>query len=262
MLNPMPDQLIHFHENMSDINLDGFFGFCKVEITKPKGLIYPLLPYRKDGLINHPTGKFTGIYFSEELKAIKAQGYKVKLIEGYEFYKTFLFESFINDFYAQKKNSIGAERFIAKMHLNTLYGYFGRSLNLLETIIVKNNKLNDFTLNHKIKNLYQINDDYSCVLTNKDFNVNNFIKSKVAIASAVTAYARIEMLKIKVYCLKNNIKLFYSDTDSIFIDKPLPSKMIGIFLSSSSLFKKRFFLFAIFNQKINLETKIKGILLK
>jgi len=35
------------------------------------------------------------------------------------------------------------------------------------------------------------------------------------------------MIKIKNYCIKNNIKIYYTDTDSIFIDKPLPSKMIG-----------------------------------
>ena len=65
------------------------------------------------------------------------------------------------------------------------------------------------------------------MLTNKEFNENSFIKSNVAISSAVTSYARIEMLKIKIYCLKNNIKIYYTDTDSIFVDKPLPDYLIG-----------------------------------
>jgi DNA polymerase type B, organellar and viral len=227
MLKPMPHKLIKFHKDLSNHSLVNLFGFFKAEIITPKNLIYPLLPYRIDGLTLHPTGKFTGVYFSEELKAVEAQGYKLKLLEGYEFSKTNLFNSYIETFFEQKRTSKGTERFIAKLHLNTLYGYFGRSLDLLETVIVKNDKLNEFSLNKKIKNLYEINSEYSSVLTNKEFNENSFIKSNVAIASAVTSYARIEMIKIKVYCLKNNIKIYYTDTDSIFTDKPLPNKMIG-----------------------------------
>jgi DNA polymerase type B, organellar and viral len=45
-----------------------------------------------------------------------------------------LFSDYVNNFYEQKKNSIGPKRFIAKMHLNQLYGIFGRRHDLLETI--------------------------------------------------------------------------------------------------------------------------------
>ena len=57
-----------------------------------------------------------------------------------------------------------------------------------------------------------------------ELNVEN--KSNVAIASAVTSYARVHMLKLKKYCIENNIKIFYFDTDSLFIDKPLPTSFI------------------------------------
>ena len=46
--------------------------------------------------------------------------------------------------------------------------------------------------------------------------------SNVAIASAVTAYARIHMIQFK-----NNENCFYTDTDSIFTDKPLDIKFMG-----------------------------------
>jgi hypothetical protein len=48
------------------------------------------------------------------------------------------------------------------------------------------------------------------------------VKSNVAIAAAVTAYARIHMIKYK---LSSNI--YYTDTDSIFIDESLPDNEIG-----------------------------------
>lgn len=51
-----------------------------------------------------------------------------------------------------------------------------------------------------------------------------FVKSNVAIASAVTSYARIEMIKYKTL---PNVILYYTDTDSIFINKELPQELVG-----------------------------------
>lgn len=46
----------------------------------------------------------------------------------------------------------------------------------------------------------------------------------ISIASAITAYARIHMSQFKN---NPNFNLFYSDTYSIYIDKPLPDSMIS-----------------------------------
>ena len=53
-------------------------------------------------------------------------------------------------------------------------------------------------------------------------SVNFEVKSNVALAAAVTAYARIHMIQFK-----NNENCFYSDTDSIFTNKPLNIKFMG-----------------------------------
>ncbi len=50
----------------------------------------------------------------------------------------------------------------------------------------------------------------------------NNIKSNVAIASAVTAYARIHMIPFKTLD-----SCYYTDTDSVFLVKPLDNKLIG-----------------------------------
>jgi hypothetical protein len=54
----------------------------------------------------------------------------------------------------------------------------------------------------------------------------------VSIAAAITAYSRIHMSQFK-----NNpdFKLYYSDTDSIDIDKPLNEKFIGKYLGQMKL---------------------------
>ena len=54
-------------------------------------------------------------------------------------------------------------------------------------------------------------------------NINKHVKSNVAISAAVTAYARIERIKFKI---NPTYKIFYTDTDSIFINKPLPDHLV------------------------------------
>jgi hypothetical protein len=125
------------------------------------------------------------------------------------------------------------------MHLNTLYGYFGRKLDLLETKNVLTSELSLYLTTRVIKNIININDQISTLLmeTNlntkliKDLNIefenefeNNFrmVKSNVAIAAAVTAYARIIMIPYKL--LPGTV---YTDTDSIFTTDTLDPNLIG-----------------------------------
>lgn len=69
MLKKMPFNFKGFIKNMSNINLDNFFGFVKVEVTCPSNVLKPLLPYRINGRTIFPNGKWIATYFSEELKA-------------------------------------------------------------------------------------------------------------------------------------------------------------------------------------------------
>jgi len=75
--------------------------------------------------------------------------------------------------------------------------------------------------------------DYDLINEIKDSNKLDLItsfrndKSQVGIAAAVTAYARIEMMEYKILLTKLGIKLYYTDTDEIFIDGNLPQDLIG-----------------------------------
>jgi hypothetical protein len=130
------------------------------------------------------------------------------------------------------------------MHLNTLYGYFGRKQTLIETKNVLKEDLNHYYGTYTIFSEIDINENISTILmsTNLDYSLineikddlgiellSNFkkVKSNVAIAAAVTSYARIEMMKLKIMLIKLGIKLYYTDTDSFFTDKELPSYLIG-----------------------------------
>jgi hypothetical protein len=175
------------------------------------------------------------------LKAITKYGYKVELIKVYNFSKATIFDKYIEYFYNIKKFASGALRDISKMHLNTLYGYFGRSKTLIETKNVYTKDLNKYYGSYAIFSEIKINSDISTILMSSNLNyelineikeettldlITSFrnVKSNVAIAAAVTSYARIEMMKYKTL---PGIKLFYTDTDSIIVEGPIPSEFIG-----------------------------------
>ena len=166
-------------------------------------------------------------------------GYQFKFIEAYEFNKIDLFTDYVNHFYDQKRNSVGPERFIAKMHLNQLYGIFGRKHDLLETRNIYIEDLDEFICTRVIKTILPINDKIITLLMHKNIkddliiklnsclelklsNQYSLVKANVAISSAVTSYARIHMIPFKI-----DGSCVYTDTDSVFTRNKLDAKYIG-----------------------------------
>jgi len=128
--NPMPFKNLGWRKEIN--SLDSFFGFCLAEVTCPKSIVRPILPHSIGGKTVYPVGSWTGVYFSEELKAAKNYGYSIRPLRGYEFSSALLFNDYINHFYSIKANSSGPERYLAKLMLNSLYGLRGRSLTALK----------------------------------------------------------------------------------------------------------------------------------
>jgi DNA polymerase type B, organellar and viral len=261
MCNQMPIEFLGETEG-TNAKLEDIFGFAEARITTPKNMAIPLLPFKIDNETLHPLGSWIGVYFTEELKAVEKYGYKIELIKVYKFSQSNIFTKYIEYFYNIKKNSKGALRLIAKMHLNQLYGYFGRRKTLIETKNVYTNELLKYYGSYTIFSEIKINDQISTILmgVNLDYDlineikeemdlelITNFrkVKSNVAIAAAVTSYARIEMMKYKVL---PDIKIFYTDTDSIIIQGNLDHKFIGSELGlmkdelEGGLIKKAYFL--------------------
>nr|YP_010296721.1 DNA polymerase [Polyozellus multiplex]UMI33314.1 DNA polymerase [Polyozellus multiplex] len=225
MLKPMPFKFIKsFIPDNNNWSLnDKLFGFIKVEVTTSSNCNKILLPHRIDDKIVHSSGTCIETFFSEEIKLyLGKKNYKFRYLECYEFSKFYPFKFYVNTFYKIKAESKGIDRVIAKLLLNNLYGFFGRSYQLLKTFKINNNELNksmneseDIIINiqqfesYSIIKLIEINDSYQ-------------IKSNVAISSAITAWARIIMYPyLMLPCV------IYSDTDSVFSTKSLDSKLIG-----------------------------------
>ena len=90
-----------------------------------------------------PTGVWIGTYFSEELKAVRNLnlGYTFEILEAHTYSRGQLFNSFVEHFFLIKKYSKGVARFLAKLCLNSLYGMFGRKLDVDEAVVVNTDSL-------------------------------------------------------------------------------------------------------------------------
>ena len=220
MLKTMPISII---ERIDKLNtLDNFFGFIECEVKcDPNSVKTPVLPHRVNNKNIYGYGEWTGVYFSEEIRACLKLGYTFKLGKAIRFDQYEIFNKYINEFFKDKASYLKGDprRDIAKLMLNSLYGYFGRSLDQNQISIT--DSMEDIGRSIDIDSNFFLNicKDTS---TNTGENGSRNINAHVAIASAVTAYARIHMMQFKIMD-----GVYYTDTDSIFTDRPLPDHLIG-----------------------------------
>jgi hypothetical protein len=140
---------------------------------------------------------------------------------------------------------------VSKLLLNSLYGRFGMDFELqfISNRIVTNDEIIDLMENNtnisevldleNSKSLITVLDENKLEDSNHDTSSGNI---SIGIASAVTSYARIYMSEIK---MKYKDSLYYSDTDSAFLDCELDSKYLGSGLGKWKLeydFKEAVFL--------------------
>lgn len=253
-LNPMPGLNSEYFEcYTSNIPLTPeLFGFFYCKIKTPDNYL-GLLPVKtKKGLI-FPIGEWEGCYFSEELKFAQENGYEITILKGYNFDRVNdVFKTYIEDIYKIKSNPANeAEKNVAKLLLNSLIGRLGMDFNKYITKTV-NEKEHDFIcstrdISHTVKiidDVYRVTFnpnvsksvcdtfglDYTTLLNSTNYEEGDTNKTyktvSMPVASAVLAYARIHMGRIKLYILNNNGKIYYTDTDSIVTDIALPDEMV------------------------------------
>lgn len=257
---------ISFLYNYGDeeLKLEDLFGFFKAEVEIDKMQIdkmqIGLLPLRtKDKGLIFPVGKFNGVWFSEELKFAKNNGYKIKIIEGYNFNKIKSpFKKYILDLYNLKLKNKGGGKFIYKSLLNNLIGRFGidikkavtKLLNqkefdlvmacceVISVMEVENNQSNskfvvkyipipvpEKCIANNIDYLDIINKGSKLISMKDDQSIYN--DASVMVTAMINSYARIWFNNFKLDLINKGYKIYYCDTDSIVIDKPLDNNFVG-----------------------------------
>ena len=169
-------------------------------------------------------------------------GYQFEILKGYQFKKTNIFSEYINKMYELRLQYLkgDAMNLTAKLLMNSLYGKFGMKSETTKIEILDNSNkelINSYLdkFNTNIVDIIYL-DSYTIIIYNTNIFMPDDLKNvfvddvfhaldvNIAIASAITAYGRIHMS-----ILKNNplFKLYYSDTDSAVVDRPLPAYMVG-----------------------------------
>jgi len=200
------------------------------------------------------------MYFSEELYNARKYGYKFEILWGYTFEKGVVFKDYVDTLYNLRKNYTKTDpmNLICKLLLNSLYGRFGMDDLFTYTYIISKADYPNFEKQEgvvdSIVDLIELGDNYLVQLKNPNVEIKTALDNgfethniNIAIAAAVTAYARIHMSQFKN---NPNINLYYSDTDSIYIDSPLPEYLV----SSTELGKMK--LEGIYDEAIFLTPKV------
>jgi hypothetical protein len=225
------------------------FGFFYCKITSPAYLEHPILQRRvktSDGLRTIAgLGAWTGWIFSGEMDNAMKHGYTFEILNGYQFNKGYIFKEYVETMYNLRLQYVKGHpmNLIAKLLMNSLYGKFGmKNQNTIVDIfntndITENNIFNDMldtygeNINHCIQldnYVVTVRDSLISLFTNpengEELDSYHGLDINIAVASAITSGARMWMS-----LLKNNplFKLYYSDTDSAVVDRPLPSHMVG-----------------------------------
>jgi len=256
-------------------NLD-LFGHFYCKVIAPENLLHPILQLHHkthNGIRTvAPLGKFEGWFFSEEVKNALNFGYEVEIVKGYIFERKIIFKKFVEDMYKLRTDHPKTHpiNYIAKIIMNSLYGRFGMDDNFNKIVIIPKEDFDNYPLakgDVEIEEVLEfdkhlllkiINKEVSKDITPGDHNIN------ISIAAAVTAYARIHMSQFKNN--PNLPNLYYSDTDSLYFDAPLPKKLVDDtklgFLKLEGIWDKALFLAPkVYALKNNNEEiiKIKGL---
>lgn len=231
---PMPCGAPVWKNNLESVDLDSLFGFIEAYVVCPTSIEHPFLPYKdKFGTLLFPTGKFIGVFYSEELKFARDLGYQIIPLRGYLFEKkSSPFESVISDLYESrleaKKAGDEPMTWVYKILMNSLYGRFGMNPESTVTEICNQKQYEELMKKDNFQSADKLTDHYYIVnyITNSSFVDDDDWKapkmSAVQLAAAITACARIHM-----YPHISRPDCYYTDTDSIVLGSPLSEDLIS-----------------------------------
>ena len=221
------------------------FGYFYCKITSPEYLENPILQRKiitSEGIRTIAgLGSWEGWIFSGEMDNAMKLGYTFEILKGYQFEKGYIFKDYVLKMYNLRMEYAKTHpmNLIAKLLMNSLYGKFGMKLDTTRIeMFDTSNEMENSIFNEllevsgeTLQDFIQIDSHFITVRKsilsykyNEEDDMFHGLDVNIAIASAITAGARMWMSVFKNNPLFN---LFYSDTDSVVVDKQLPEFMVG-----------------------------------
>ena len=207
-----------------------WFGMVKCYVKTTDFTMKPYLPYKdKDGKLTFPHFEEKKLLWitTEEWKFIidNKLGYDIEPLEilDYGNQKDYYFKDMVNDLFKAKKQAEedgnDARRAMAKIIINSLYGFWGIKLSENEQLHIQqfknDEKKSAFIQKHLCRNR---------LIDFEDVGDKTLIKTKeklegdcanIIIAQFTTSYARTELYKLMIDIKNKEGKTYYCDTDSV-----------------------------------------------
>ncbi len=207
--------------NSKNINKPGIYWIEYESIN----MNFPVLPHHrfKDGKLMFTNGKFIGAFWYEEIILFLEKGGKInKILYSITFDQyDYVFKEYVNFFTELRKKSESYNAF-GKLMINSMYGRLGMK-NINSYSFIEEYKNLDY-LRKKIDIIaYKELNEIILVEAENNKKLLNFLnisnkksKNNIVLASCITSKARIKLYKAQEEVIKNNGRILYSDTDSIF----------------------------------------------
>ncbi len=274
---PVLNDLGFFH-----YELDSFFGFAEATVFSFADFTKRfVLPHKMGtGNLCFPGGRFSGWFFSEELKLAKKFGYIILVKQTIRFDKSnYMFRKYLTKLAQVRENYDKSHPYntLAKLLGNGLYGRFAmRVENNPHYVAFNDSDVRKIIKKADIKELFVLhdlenNEIYSIDTQKKTSGITYDPRSskyivkqlhqKVApqISAAVSSYVRIQLAET----LNKDValKIGYVDTDSIFVEgdftpRNVDNNKIGYWKLESEfekayIFAQKFYYLLLINEKTN-----------
>lgn len=185
---------------------------------------YPILPIKNENRLMFVNGINTATFWFEEILLFQNYGGKIIEIKHALIYKNkgYPFKDFVQKFKSIREKG-GYYNIFGKLMINSLYGSMALSDKEIYTYITQSEiEFKDVLTNYNIKNFYKINKFYVVLIEmdskfRKKFKIEKEnAKRNVSYACAISSKARIKLYNLFNMVEKDNGRLLYCDTDSVF----------------------------------------------
>lgn len=200
------------------------FVKCTVEVDKSlnRPVYMTKVKFNNENRVMCATGTFLNqwVYLKEICYYYKLTNGKIKIDpnsikKGYTFQSKNIFKDYITDLF-KIKQSVTKDNplyLISKILMNSLYGRFGLKQELTEHNFMTNSEIEEMLMSCESTTIEDVIPldfiEKSLVITTKNSDEVS-LKSSIPIASAITAYARMERAEI---ILDESLDILYFDTD-------------------------------------------------
>jgi len=162
----------------------------------------PPLPFRHEGRIWHPTGKWEGVFTATELRYLEECGGTVLRVRGgYSYRPLYGLDAYAKDLYERRRVELDPFiRYLLKILLNSLYGKFAEREDREEWIICPEAPI-----------LGAVEVRPGCLRISTTAEVPH---RWVPISAEITARSRILLTRLLRTCVEAGAEVHYCDTDS------------------------------------------------